>query len=176
MSKLDQVREILWLEAVASAALKAAGERRSALQVEAEAAYRTEGALKWGIPEVVQVILPLSKEAVVVTDSAKFQAWVQKRYPSEVETVQRVRPAFQENLFNRVVLPEGDVVVMPGDGEIIPGLGVRAGGTPKAVTLKTEPAAKAALAAHAQAGLNQLALGAGPSVPVVIAELEASDG
>lgn len=177
MTRLDDVREVLWLEALSTAALQAAGERRAKLQAEAEAEYRTQGhAGNWKFPDIATVTLPVSKETPVVHDLSVFQKWVGQRYPGELEVITRVRESWLRNFLERVVFVEGEQVVMPGDGEIVPGLAVRRGGTPKALSIRAEPNAKAVLALHAGEGLKRMALDAGPSVPVIVAELEASNG
>lgn len=172
MSRLDDLREVLWLEALASEALAEAGKRRAKLQLDAEAEYKRDGhAGTWNFPEIAKVILPVSRTAVVVTDAAKFQRWVEDYHPAEIVTTSEVRPSFQKNLIENVADSDGDVVFMPGSGEVIPGLGVRAGGTPRAITIKAEPGAKEVLALSAAEGLKRIAVESGPNRPVVVAEL-----
>lgn len=175
MKRLDQIREVLWLEAVASKAIEAAGELRRTLQYDAEAQYKAEGhAGSWHFPDIAKVTLPVSKQAIVVTDSSKFQGWVAANHPAEIEHVAKVREGFTQNLCERLAETDGDVVFMPGTGEVIPGLSVRQGGTPRALSIRAEPAAKAALAAYAARGLERATLEA--QGPVVLAEIEAGNG
>jgi len=171
VKRLDQIRQVLWLEAVASKALEQAGELRRTLQLDAEQDYRDTLSTKWAVQDVVTMLLPLSHRAIVVTDGAKFKAWVAQNHPAEIEHVTQVRPGFQKTLLETVADTDGEIVFMPGTGEVIPGLSVREGGTPRAITIKADPAAKAALAAYAEKGLERASLEA--HGPVVLAEIEA---
>lgn len=171
MSRLDDLRQVLWLEALASEALAEAGKRRAALQQEAEQDYRERLSTKFEVRDVVVMTLPLSNRAVVVTDGSKFKSWVAANHPAEIEHVTQVRPAFQKNLLDNVADTDGEVAFMPGTGEVIPGLGVRAGGTPKAITIRPTQGVKEVLALSAAEGLRRIAVESGPNRPVVVAEL-----
>jgi hypothetical protein len=108
--------------------------------VEHEAANRAALSLAMGVGDRKTVQLPSDDEQDVpvgyatyakgsttayVVDDAKFLAWVQANYPHEVETVSRVRPAFQ-----RVVLDASKKFGAPmaPDGTLdVPGVYVRTG-------------------------------------------------
>lgn len=175
MNRLDRLRGILWLEALAEKAHEEAGKLRAELNREAVEEFKQDGsAPTWRFPDLATLSLAVSKETAVVTDSSAFLKWVEARYPSEVEHVTKVRESWQRNFLDRVVMVEGDVCAMPGDGEVIPGLGVRPGGTPRSLSIKASPEAKAVYSLVAGEGLKIAALEAGASVPLVVAELEAS--
>lgn len=50
------------------------------------------------------------KDPAVGWDAAALLAWVEQHHPTEVETIKRVRPAFQSTLAARFVIVAGDVV------------------------------------------------------------------
>lgn len=148
MKRDERVREVLRLEGLAAAAYRRAAQHRAELDREARAELEREGtAPSWRLPDIGTVALPLSKEAAVVADVGDLAKWVAARYPTEVEQVRQVRPAFQTALLQRVVCTD-DVVVDPETGEVIPGLAVRPGGVPKTLTITASRDAKAVFAAH----------------------------
>lgn len=133
MNRLQRVQEILRLEAIAAAATDRARQHRAVLDAEARAELEQHGtAPSWRMPGIGSVALSMSREAAVVADAPALTAWVAERHPTEVEHV--VREAFRKTLLTRST-PAGDVVVDSETGEIIPGLGVRPGGTPRALTI-----------------------------------------
>jgi hypothetical protein len=147
MNRSDRFQEVMRLEGLAAAARAAAAEHRIALNAEATAEYEREGmAPTWRWPDIGTVILPVSKEAPTVQDAAALVAWCRERYPSEVETLAQIRPAFQAALMKRAVV-DGQAVVDPVTGEVMPGLGVRPGGVPKALAIRPTPEAEALFAA-----------------------------
>lgn len=136
MNRTDRVREVLRLEGLAAAAKKRAAEHRAALDAEARAELDQHGtAPSWRMPGIGTVALPVSTEAPVIDDIAALTKWCRERHPSEVETVEQIRPAFQAALLARLVC-DGDVVVDPDTGEIVPGMAVRRGGMPMSLTIR----------------------------------------
>jgi hypothetical protein len=148
LNRFDRVREVLRLEGLAAAANRRAREHRTALEEEARAELAREGtAPSWRSPDIGTVALPLTTEAAVVADIDALTKWVTARYPTEVETVPQIRAAFQAALLQRATC-DGDVVVDPGTGEVIPGLAVRQGGQPKTLTITASRDARAVFARH----------------------------
>lgn len=71
------------------------------------------------------VALRAGRVSVTVTDDAAFTKWVQDRYPTEIVTVEAVRPAFRTKLIE-YAKKHGEPVD-PGSGEVVPGLQVAYG-------------------------------------------------
>jgi hypothetical protein len=156
VNRSERLQALLRLEGLASAARALAAEHRIALNAEATAEYEREGAAPtWRLADLGTIILPVSHETPVVQDAVAFTAWCSERYPSEVETLAQIRPHFQATLLKRVQ-PLGEVVMDPATGEAIPGLGVRAGGIPKALTIRATPEAEAVFAAIGRRELADL--------------------
>jgi hypothetical protein len=155
MNRSERLQELLRLDGLIAAAKERAAEHRVALNAEAAGEYEREGmAPTWRWPDLGTVILPISKETAVISDMEALVEWCRQRHPSELETLVQVRPAFQLALMHRVQ-PAGEVVVDPATGEIVPGLAVRAGGAPKALTIRPTPEATAVFA---EAGRQMLGL------------------
>ncbi len=171
MSRLEQLREVAWLEALAAAAVEEAGKRREALRAEAVEEFRTQGfAPTWRSP-IGSVTLAVSKDKVDLTNPSAFGQWVEQRYPDAIQHIAQVSAGWKETFLASLEV-EGDKVVDPSTGEIVPGLVFKPGGRPLQLSVRLDPSAKKVLALTAEAGLKHAALVAGPSVPVVIAELE----
>lgn len=171
MSRADTVKQILVLEAVSAHAKQLANEQRELLQDEAKAELEKDGtAPTWRLPSVARVTLPISTQSIEVSNADHLLEWVQHRYPAEVETVStvRVRPSFVTALTGTLLRADEDVVIDPETGEIVPGLSVRPGGTPKALSITAERGVKAAIAAYA-ADMMRTGVWALPG-PVVDAE------
>lgn len=154
MNRSDRLQQILRLEALAAAAKSAAADHRAELNAEAAAEFEQHGtAPTWRLADLGTVTLPVSKEAAYVAAPQAFVDWCMTRYPSEVETIAQVRPAFQAALFARLHL-EGDSAVDTATGEEVPGLAVRPGGIPKSLSIR--PSAEAGVV-FAEAGRQMLA-------------------
>ena len=83
---------------------------------------------------------------------------MKQRYPSEV--VEVVNPPFQKALFQRL-RPLGDGVYEPATGELVPGLGVREGGTPLTLRFKANGDAEAVADQHAAQLVKEVTAGLG---------------
>jgi hypothetical protein len=126
MNRAEHVHAIARLEALAAEASSRAAKLREDLATQAATEWTEQGAAPtWRMPDVGTVTLPVSKTAPVVDSAPHLAAWVADRWPTEVEPV--VRPAFMTALKGRLVC-EGGVVVDAETAEIVPGMGVRAGG------------------------------------------------
>lgn len=55
------------------------------------------------------------KPKIAVTDEAGLLAWVEEHFPSEVETIRRVRPRSREVLLGQLVMDGSDVVTAEGE-------------------------------------------------------------
>ncbi|TDC48847.1 hypothetical protein E1258_27630 [Micromonospora sp. KC207] len=161
MNRTERVQEVLRLEGLADAAKKRAAEHRAALDADARAELEREGtAPSWRLPDIGTVALAVSKEAPVVADIEALTKWCLARYPGEVETVHQIRASFQTALLGRVVC-DGDVVVDPGTGEVVPGMAVRLGGMPQSLSIRPSRDARAVYAAAGAQMLDGLLLLAG---------------
>lgn len=182
MTRTEKALRAAYLEQVAAAINLEARSLRNDLEEEALDEYRTNGnAVSWRTPDI-SVIAAVSKEAVVVSNLPALTAWAILRHPTEVESIPTIRPAWLGGLLSRAV-PVGDEAYEPETGEVIPGLGVRAGGVFGGIRIVPTPAAKQALAAVAKAHVQDVlptlaarAVGAtvlaGPAVPTVLAEVD----
>lgn len=160
MNRSDRLQQILRLEALAAAAKTAAADHRAELNAEAAAEFEREGtAPTWRLQDLGTVTLPVSKEAAYVAAPQAFVEWVTARYPSEVETIAQVRPAFQAALFARLHL-EGSSAVDTATGEEVPGLAVRPGGIPKSLSIRASAEASAVFAEAGRQDLERLLGGA----------------
>ncbi|MFE9926670.1 hypothetical protein ACFYQA_35510 [Streptomyces sp. NPDC005774] len=77
------------------------------------------------------------QSAVVVADEDAFTAWAAVNHPGEVETLLRVRPAWQRDLFARLAC--SGPVADPHTGEVIPGLTVAPAPEPRSFSLRPVP-------------------------------------
>lgn len=155
MNRVERLQELFRLEGLITAARERVTDHRAALGAEAAGEYEREGmAPTWRWPDLGTVILPVSKETPVVADPEALVEWCRQRHPSELETLVQIRPAFQAALMHRVS-PSGDVVI-DVTGEVVPGLAVRAGGVPKALTIRPTSDATALFAAVGRRTLDDL--------------------
>jgi hypothetical protein len=174
MNRTEHVQAVLWLDAVAAAAKDRAAELRATLTDDARAEYAEQGtAPTWRIPDVATVASSVSRETVALTDESAFTKWVGLRYPDEIEEILRVNPSWMASFLANATV-SGDVVADAATGEVVPGLTVRAGGRLTGLSIRPSHEAKTVFGAVAQRALAELAVSAGPAVPRVLAELEAS--
>lgn len=173
MNRTQLTTAVIWLDAIAEAAKAKSAELRADLAADAKAEYEEQGtAPTWRIPDVATVSASVSHEAAYVDDERAFVRWVTERYPDEVVT--SVRPSWQKAFLSAATI-DGDSVADRSTGEVVPGLGVREGGRLTGVSIRATSDAKGVFAAVAEHSLKELAASAGPGVPVVLAELEATD-
>lgn len=169
MNRFEMIRQTLMWEQVAAAARAKAAKFREELDAAARAEYAEQGtAPTWRLPDIGTVSLPVSKETIYVTDEAVLVEWAKRDWPGEVVTVEKIRPAFLRVLLETVAVAAGEVAVDAGSGEIIPGLAVRAGGTPQALSFRPSSAAKEVAAVGAQHLVESLEQSIGQ--PIVLAE------
>lgn len=75
------------------------------------------------------VVQPQASDTIKVTDPEAFLDWVLANFPTEVETITQVRPAFQARLLSRIVA-NGGVLYDSETGEPIEAAGVEHVHTP----------------------------------------------
>lgn len=156
MNRTERLQEVLRLEGLAVAARNRAQEHRAALTEDARAELEREGAAPtWRVSDIGTITLPVSKEQPFVFNEAVFLAWCKERHPDQVEHVERVRGAFQASLLSGAFIEEGDVVDGQS-GEIVPGVAVRPGGQPQALTIRATPEARALFEADGARLLDDL--------------------
>lgn len=158
MNRQDKVKEIARQEAIAAAWKENAARLRAEVEAEAKEEFEANGnGITWNFRDLGKVTMPLSTEAPVVADIDALLKWCKERHPENVETVEQVRAAYQTWLLGNAKC-DGDLVVHPGTGEVIPGMAVRQGGQPKALTITVDRDVKALYANYAkQAVADQLA-------------------
>lgn len=143
MNRFDATREVLILEAAAGQLRERAKEVRLQLDADARAELTEHGsAPTWRLADLGTWSLPVSKEAVYVSDDAALLAWVKSepaRLADVVETVERVRPWYVAELLRKARVVDGYAI--DDDGTVIPGLAVRPGGAPQ--TLRFKPSSDA---------------------------------
>jgi hypothetical protein len=169
MNRFELIRRTLMWEQVAAAARARASGIREQLTADARAEFVEQGtAPTWRLPDIGTVTLPVSKESVYVADEAALLEWVRYHHPSEVETVERIRPAFLTAIQHSQHV---DGVVHDGEGWVIPGLAVRPGGSAGSLSFRPTPMAKSVAAAGAERLMESVERAIGE--PIV---LEVPDG
>ncbi|WP_431728641.1 hypothetical protein [Verrucosispora sp. TAA-831] len=140
MSRAALILSVLRYEALA----KACKARLARL---AESEYRQEGIKPTWKADGATVSSSTSNPHVAVTDPAAFLAYVETRFPTEVETVRQPRPAWSQRFLEQVA--ERGHPACDAQGEEIPGLEWRAGGEWKGISIRATPEMKALLAEEA---------------------------
>ncbi len=139
-TRADLAHRALFWDAVAGEAKTRAGVARKELDAQAKAEFAATGAAPtWRVPGVGTIPLSLTQDTVVVDDEHTYLEWVAEHHPSEVETVRRVRPAFDEVLRKSLAQEPRDV----------PGLRFVPGGQPKGISVRASADAKASAGALA---------------------------
>lgn len=160
MNRAEVVRGIAACEAMAK-------RLRAKLTAEAETEFVNEGMVpSWKLAGIT-VSGSLTHPSVAITDEAAFLAWASERYPTEVETVAvtRVRAAWQ-GPFLEGVAGRGNPPC-DAQGEEIPGLEWRPGGSFGGISVRVDPEIKAVIAQHADEiadGVRPMALPVGVTV------------
>lgn len=173
MNRVQRTQRILWYELLAAAATEAAKRERDELASAAATEYTVEGtAPSWRMPSIGAVSSRVTRDSVDVVDPAALVAWVASRYPTEVEST--VRPAFLA-LLRKTGEPDGDNVVDPSTGEIVPGLRYTPGGRFLGIEFRPASAAREVFGALAVEALAAAELAAGPAIGVQLAELDAGE-
>jgi len=166
---------VVWLDAIAARAKAERDKLKEQLDADAFAEFREQGtAPTWRIPDVATVSASVSKQSVSVVDEAEFLRWVATRYPDGVEIVNRVRPSWAAAFLERHIEVSGEDVSDTATGEVVPGVKVRPGGRFLGVSIRASAEAKQVFGLAAGEGLKHAAALAGPNVPVVLAEIEAT--
>lgn len=165
-SRADLLRSVLIWEQVAKRARTLAAGMRGRLDEQARAELATQGtAPTWRLPDLATVTLPVSRETIVVDDEAALLKWAKERMPDAVETIEQLRPRAVNDLMARAQIAAGGVVCLD-DGEIVPGLGVRAGGQPGSLSIRATAEAKAVVEMAATNVLDAVASALGEPVGV----------
>lgn len=140
------------------AAKRAAEVTRAMLDADAAAEYAEHGtAPTWRSPDFT-VTAAVKSGGPVVVDDAAFLRWVKVAHPDEVETLERVRPAFVTALLataSRLGEP------CDSDGTVVEGMGWRDGGEYSHIAVKPSASLRARLddfGAAIEAGVLPFAL------------------
>lgn len=166
MNRADTVRGVLLWEGVADAAKAKAAAFREQLNADARNEYDEQGtAPTWRLKDIGTVTLPLSTETPYVADLDALTKWAAERYPDQIETITQLRAAFVAALLARVEVDEGQVIDTT-TGEIVPGVGVREGGLPKALSIRPAAAAKTVIRVAADEVVGRLEAEFGVGQPV----------
>lgn len=155
MNRAEKIRQILTWETVAAKAQALAAELRAQLDEDARAELVGQGtAPRWDVPGLATATLAVTKPSVVVADQTALTTWMVSRRPDEVELA--IRPTSLRALL-RQVDADGDLIYLRDGGEVVPGLEVRPGGEPKALTIRADPAGAAQINAEADDIMTALA-------------------
>lgn len=126
MNRAEMIRALFACDQLAKAL-------RRKLNADAEREYAEQGIVPtWKAPGIT-VSASTSNPSVAVVDEPAFREWVATRFPTEIETVERVRPAWQGAYLEDVV-KRGDPPC-DAEGEVIPGLAYRPGGSFGSISL-----------------------------------------
>jgi hypothetical protein len=87
---------------------------------------------------IATITLTDPKPAIVIADEGAFTTWVAENYPAEVETITRVRSAWQRAFVTRLEASL-DSVADSHTGEVIPGLAVAPASEPHSFSLRPLP-------------------------------------
>lgn len=137
MNRQELITRTLMLEQVAAEARARAAKLREELAADARAELAEQGtAPTWRLPDIGTVTLPVSTERVYVADEAALLEWARTRHPGAVETLERIRPSVIAALLETTEPVSDGMVIDPYSGELIPGLGVRPGGLPQALSFR----------------------------------------
>lgn len=171
MNRTKLVQGIVWLEQLSKRAVAEAAKLRAQLKDDARAEFEEQGtASTWRIPDIATVSTAVTHESVVVDNLAKLTDWVAARFPTEVVAQPTIRPAFLDQLLERLTQHAGDgVVCLVDTGEVIPGLTARAGGEFKGISISVTSVGREVFGALAEHSLRELVAKA--DQPVVLAEL-----
>lgn len=168
MNRFEKIRQALLWQAVAAEAKLRESAIRDELTADARAEYAEQGtAPTWRLPDIGTVSLPVSRETVYVADEDVLLSWVKTFHTSEVERIERVRPAFLTAMLAECRGDENGVVWMR-EGAFVPGLAVRPGGAPQSLSFRPSADAKAVVAAGAERLVESLEQQIGQ--PIVLAE------
>ena len=141
MNRAEMIQAVLRWEQVAEQAKARAAALRAQLAEQARYELETQGTVaSWKIPGLASVALPMSKPAAVVTNSDRLVEWARVRMPHAVEVKYQIRPASLTALLGAVDLT-GELPATE-DGELIPGVEIRAGGVPGTLTIRFDSDAK----------------------------------
>lgn len=131
----------------------------------------------WKIPGVGTVAAAQNQDRAEVVDQAALLAWLEANYPTEVETVTRVRnPAWLSRLLDDLIPvtpPDagndwephpGDLLpARTDDGSVVPGVSWRMGGDFRGASIKPEPALTKHLTVRARAFVDS-----GQTLPALV--------
>jgi hypothetical protein len=177
VNRHQMITRTLMLESVAANARARAAVLRAELAEAARAELEREGtAPTWRLPDIGTVTLPVSTERVYVADEAALLAWV-KAHASEgdpddvLETIERVKPSYLAELLTLVEIVDGRVI--DDLGTVVPGLAIRPGGVPQALSFR--PSRDAQEVARAAAEKLMAEVEERLDHPVVLVEIPAPD-
>lgn len=160
MNRAEATRQVLLLEAAAAQLKERAKALRSGLDADARAELAEQGTAPTWRLDIGTWSLPVSKEAAYVADEDAFLAWVNRFHGSEIELIKRVRPAFVSALLAECMGDEGGAVWMR-EGALVPGLAMRPGGQPRALTFRPAGDAAAVADQHAEQLVKEVTAGLG---------------
>lgn len=155
LNRAELARRATFWAAVADQAKLEAGRFRQLLEYQARQELADSGAAPtWRIPGFASVTLALSTDRVDVVDEAAYTAWVAARHPDNVETITRIRPAF-DNLLRTGAAKRG--AACDDQGEVIPGLAFVPGGAPKHLSIRISDTARDQVTEQAADAVNAIA-------------------
>lgn len=163
MNRLEATQNVLKLEAAAEQLKERAKAIRLELDDDAQREFKEQGsAPTWRLADLGTWSLPVSKEAAYVADEGQLLEWVKYWHPTEVETLERVRPAFVARLLAESA-GDADGVVWMAEGALVPGLAMRPGGVPLSLRFRANGDALAVADQLAGQLVEQVTAGLGVS-------------
>lgn len=149
MNRAELAKQAMLYDELAKSAKNRANTFRGQLDAQAREEYAEQGmAPSWRLQGIGTVVLPVSTEQPYVSDLDKFLDWVKLNAPQQIELVPTVRPKFLAELLRDVRSADGAAVLVD-TGEVIPGLDVRAGGSPGSLSIRPTSEARALIRQHA---------------------------
>jgi hypothetical protein len=161
VNRAQQIEALAACEALAKAL-------RANLNADALAEFEEQDcAPAWRTPGFT-VSTSLTTDTIAITDDKAFLAYVEQRYPTEVETITivRPRPAWQGVFFDG--LRKRGEPLCDDEGTVVPGLEFRPGGQFRAVSVIPKSATRARLARVA----DEIASGRLPLALPALAEVD----
>jgi hypothetical protein len=153
LSDRDLSTQLLAVAAVLDRVKAADGRLRAEVSRRMLVGDRVQGAIDGR--KLGTVSMAEGSVTAAVVDGAAFLAWVLEEHPEEVETVPRVKPAFQTSVLAQV--KEHGVWADPATGEAVEVPGVRRSqGDPKPVVRKNDQAVQIVSAALAAGKLKEI--------------------
>jgi hypothetical protein len=136
MNNTAKVRQIITWERLAEQAIKRARQLRAEITADLVQAISNGGEQTTEYEALATVTLPLTTTGIITTNTTALTNWLIQHYPAAVEPIVQIRPDALKTLLKQIDIANGTPTL---SGVPVPGLDVRRGGQPKALTIKPHP-------------------------------------